>query len=100
MSTHGEESREFKFQIMDLHHKDKVSVKVLAEKFGISESTIYTWREQYRKYGKDAFVGCGRQRAEDAELRKLKRENERLKMQVELLKKVAAYQARKESGKE
>ena len=100
MSTHGEESKEFKFQIMELHHKDGMTIKALAEKFGLSESTIYTWRSQYRKYGRDAFVGCGRQRAEDAELRKVKRENERLKMQIELLKKVAAYQARKESGNE
>ena len=99
MGTHGEESKEYKFRIMELHHKDRIPVKVLSEKFGIPESTIFTWRKQYRKYGEDAFVGCGHQRPEDAELRKLRRENERLKMQVELLKKVAAYQAQKESGK-
>lgn len=99
MGTHGEESKEFKFQLMELHQKDGVSIKILSEKFGIPEHTIYGWRAQYRKYGKDAFVGCGRQRTEDAELRKLKKENERLKMQVELLKKVAAYQAQKESVK-
>ena len=98
MSTHGEESREFKFQMMELHHKNGIEIKALSEEYGIKESTLYTWRSQYRKYGKDSFVGCGRQRPEDAELRKLKRENERLKMQVELLKKVAAYQARKKSG--
>lgn len=100
MRTYGEESREFKFQIMELHYKDKISVKTLAEKFDLHENTIYGWRKQYEKYGEDAFVGCGRQRPADAELRKLKKENEYLKMQVELLKKVAAYQAKKESGKE
>ena len=72
----------------------------MAEKFGIPEPTIYTWRRQYRTYGKDAFVGCGKQRPEDAELKKLQKENEYLKMQNELLKKVAAYQAQLESGKE
>ena len=100
MRTYGEENRELKFQIMELHYKDKISVKTLSEKFGIHENTIYGWRKQYEKYGEDAFVGCGRQRPADAELRKLKKENEYLKMQVELLKKVAAYQAKKESGKE
>ena len=99
MGTHGEQSREFKFQMMELHYKDGVAIKVLSEKFGIPEPTLFGWRSQYRKYGEDAFVGCGRQRAEDAELRKLKKENERLKMQVELLKKVAAYQAQKKSEK-
>lgn len=99
MGTHGENSKAFKMEIMKLHLEDGITIKVLSERFGISGSTIYSWREQYRKYGEEAFVGCGHQRPEDAELRKLRKENEELKMQVELLKKVAAYRAQKESGK-
>ena len=99
MGTHGESSKAFKLEIMDLHLKDGISIKVLSERFGISASTIYGWRDQYRKYGEEAFVGCGHQRPGDAELRKLRKENEELKMQVEILKKVAAYRAQKESGK-
>ena len=99
MGTHGESSKAFKMEIMELHLKDGISIKVLSERFGISASTIYTWRDQYRKYGEDAFVGCGHQRPGDAAMRKLRRENEELKMQVEILKKVAAYRAQKESGK-
>lgn len=93
MGTHGESSRDMKFKIMELHFKEGVSIKILAEQFGLPESTIYGWRDQYRKYGTDAFVGCGRQRPADAELRKLRKENERLRMENEILKKVAAYQA-------
>lgn len=99
MGTHGESSKAFKMEIMDLHLKDGISIKVLSERFGISASTIYSWRDQYRKYGEEAFIGCGHQRPGDAELRKLRKENEELKMQVEILKKVAAYRAQKESGK-
>ncbi len=99
MGTHGESSKAFKMEIMDLHLEDGISIKVLSERFGISASTIYGWRDQYRKYGEEAFVGCGHQRPGDAELRKLRKENEELKMQVEILKKVAAYRAQKESGK-
>ena len=99
MSTYGEKSREFKKEIMRLHCEDGISVKVLSERYALPEGTIYTWRRQYRMYGEDAFVGCGRQRPADAELRRVKKENEYLKMQVELLKKVAAYQAQKESEK-
>ena len=98
MGTHGERNKAFKMEIMDLHLKDGISIKVLSERFGIKASTIYNWRDQYRKYGENAFVGCGHQRPEDAELRKLRKENEELKMQVEILKKVAAYRAQKESG--
>ena len=99
MGTHGESSKAFKMEIMDLHLKDGISIKVLSERFGISASTIYGWRDQYRKYGEEAFVGCGHQRPGDAELRKLRKEDEELKMQVEILKKVVAYRAQKESGK-
>lgn len=99
MGTHGESSKKFKMEIMELHLKDGISIKILSKRFGISESTIYGWRDQYRKYGENAFVGCGHQRPEDAELRKLRKENEELKMQVEILKKAAAYRAQIESGK-
>ena len=100
MGTHGEENRELKFHIMELHEKEGISIKQLSEEYKIAAGTIYNWREQYRKYGDNAFVGCGRQRPEDAELRRLRKENEQLKMQVELLKKLRAYQARIKSGKE
>ena len=99
MGTHGESSREFKFKIVELYTKENIPVKILSEKFAIREQTIYTWIRQYRKYGDDAFVGCGKQRPQDAELRRLKKENERLRMQVEILKKAAAYQAEQESKK-
>ena len=99
MGTYGENSKGFKKEIMELHLRDGIPIKVLSERFGIKASTLYGWREQYRKYGEDAFVGCGHQRPGDAELRKLRKENEELKMQVEILKKVAAYRAQQESGK-
>lgn len=99
MGTHGEKSKELKFHIIELHLNDGIPIKLLSEKFAIPEPTIYGWRAQYNKYGEDAFVGCGRQRPEEAELRKLRKENETLKMQVEILKKVAAYQAEQEAKK-
>lgn len=99
MNTHGEKSKEFKFKIMELHYEQEVPIKILSEKFGIPEATIYGWRKQYMKYGKDAFVGCGRQRPADAELRKIKKELEYLRMENEILKKVAAYQAQQEAKK-
>ncbi len=88
MNTHGAKNKEFKRQVMELHLKDGIPIKELSESFGIPSSTIYNWRDQYQKYGEDAFVGCGRQRPRDAELRKLKKENERLRMENELLKKL------------
>lgn len=99
MGTHGEASKEYKFKMMRLHYEEGIPIKVLSQRFNIPQATLYGWRKQYNQYGENAFVGCGKQRPDDAELRRLKRENEQLKLQVELLKKVAAYQAKLESSK-
>ncbi len=96
MGTHGEESREFKYEIMRLHNEEGISLRILSERFGIPQPTLFGWRKQYEQYGSEAFVGCGHQRSGDAELRKLRKENERLKMEIELLKKLAAYRAQME----
>lgn len=55
---------------------------------------LYRWVTEYQTYGEGAFVGKGRQRSEDAELKKLKKENEYLRMENEILKKAAAYFAK------
>ena len=49
---------------------------------------------EYRELGDDAFVGKGHQTPNDAELRRLRKENERLRMENEILKKAAAYFAK------
>ena len=99
MSKHVTRNKEYKQQIMDLIYKDKIPVTIICERFSIPESTVYCWCKQYETYGEESFVGSGKQRTFDAELRKLKRENEKLKMQVEILKKVAAYRAKIDAEK-
>lgn len=87
-------SREFKVQACELVTKEGIKHAVVAEKMGINKVMLYRWIEEYETYGEEAFVGKGHQRSEDAELRKLRRENERLNMEVEILKKAAAYFAK------
>lgn len=85
MNTYGGKSRALKFKIVRLYREEGVSIKKLSEKYGIAQQTIYGWCAQYRKFGKDAFVGCGRRRKEDSKIRKLKEENERLREEVRRL---------------
>ena len=66
----------------------------VADKLGINKVMLYEWINQYETYGDEAFVGKGNQRPADAELRRLRKENERLKAEVEILKKAEAYLAR------
>ena len=87
-------SKEFKVKACELVIKDGIKHTVVAEKMGINKIMLYRWISEYETYGEEAFVGAGHQRSEDAELRKLRKENERLKMENEILKKAAAYFAK------
>ncbi len=87
-------TKEFKLQACKLVIEDGIKPKIVAKKFGIHEVMLYRWVTEYQTYGDEAFVGKGKQRSADAELKKLKKENEDLKMENEILKKAAAYFAR------
>ncbi len=87
-------SKEFKVKACELVLKDGIKHAVVAEKMGINKIMLYRWIDEYETHGEEAFVGKGYQRSEDAELRKLRKENERLKMENEILKKAAAYFAK------
>ena len=87
-------SKEYKIKVCELVLKEGIKHKVVAEKMGINHIMIYKWIDEYQTYGEEAFVGKGYLRSPDAELQKLKKENERLKMENEILKKAAAYFAK------
>ncbi len=87
-------TKEFKVQACKLVIEDNIKPRLVAEKFGIHEVMLYRWVTEYKTYGEEAFVGKGRQRSADAELKKLRKENEELRMENEILKKAAAYFAR------
>ena len=87
-------TREFKVQACELVLKDGVKVKTVADKMCISNVMLYRWIDEYRTYGDEAFVGKGHLKPEEAKLKKLQKENEELRQQVEILKKAAAYFAK------
>ncbi|MBQ1553062.1 MAG: transposase [Clostridia bacterium] len=91
-------SSEFKIKACELVLKEGIKHAVVAEKLGINKIMLYRWIDEYETYGGEAFVGKGHLRAEDAELRKLRKENERLRMENEILKKAAAYFAKDRGG--
>ncbi len=58
-------------------------VSEVARSLGIHENLIYGWKRKYAKDGEKAFVGKGNL----TEMAKLRRENESLKLDNEILKK-------------
>ena len=87
-------TKEFKVKACELVLKDEVKVKTVADKMGIGHIMLYRWIDEYKTYGDAAFVGKGHLKPEEAKLKKLQKENEELRQQVEILKKAAAYFAK------
>jgi transposase len=53
--------------------------------------------KRYRQNKVNPFVGSGHAKPEDAEMKRLMRENRKLREEVEILKKAAAYFAKTKS---
>jgi transposase len=83
-------NREFKVETVKLVTDGTANVSDIARDMGIHPNTLYNWIQQFSAKPEEAFPGKGHV-ASDAELiRQLKRENERLKMEREILKKAMA----------
>jgi transposase len=70
-------------------------VSAVAEELGIHIKTMYRWLDEYKQDGENAFPGKGKLKPDDEELRRVKRENEDLREEIEILKKAAAIFARR-----
>ena len=86
----------FKREAIRLVEEQGGKPAAVAKKLGITNNTMYRWVNEYRQDGNDAFPGKGHLKPEDAELRHVKRENEELREENEILKKAAAIFAKRQ----
>ena len=89
-------TREFKQEAVRLMQASDRPASEIAMELGIRRNQLYKWKDQLAVKGEEAFPGKpGRPKKENqSQLKSLKQENERLKEEVEILKKAAAYFAR------
>lgn len=89
-------TKAFKLEAVRLLDAGKQPAAAIARELGIKREKLYAWREQLREKGPDAFHDRpGRPAADEgAEIRRLKRELERVTEERDILKKAAAYFAR------
>ncbi len=85
MATRKSYNRSFKEEAVRL--SEKSGVTQVASDLGIHPNLLHSWKRQMAGNGAKAFPGNGN--PVDPELSHLKKDNARLKMEVEILKKAA-----------
>ncbi len=78
---------EFKREAVRLAQSSGKPITQVARELGISDTSIHQWRKELAEHGSEAFPGSGHQTAQEEEIRRLKRELERVQMERDILKK-------------
>ena len=87
-------SKQFKIDAVNLITKQGYNVSEAARNLGIHHSSLRRWKNQLEKDSTHAFPGKGHMTPEKEELDRLRKENKRLKMEREILKKATAFFAK------
>ena len=94
MGTRRTFSREFKLEAVNLVRARGVSVAQASRDFGIHANVLRKWVRELAADPQHAFPGQGQMKPEQAEIDRLKKENAKLRMERDILKKAAAYFAK------
>jgi transposase len=89
-----EYTKEFKRDAISLVNEQGYSQSEAAKSLGIKPALLSRWIKEYKEDEGNAFRGKGKLRAEDEEIRQLREEVKRLKMEKEILKKAAVFFAK------
>ena len=84
-------TREFKVEAVRLSRQPGRSVGEVAKSLDLGEGLLRRWREEFASEGASAFAGAGKQSVLEEEVRRLRAENDRLRMEREILKKATAF---------
>ena len=87
-------SKQFKTDAVKLVTEQDFNVSEAARNLGIHHSSLRRWKRQLESDGNQAFPGKGNLSAEKQELDRLRKENKRLRMEREILKKATAFFAK------
>jgi transposase len=82
--------KEFKIEAVRLASEPGNTQADIERDLGIGKGIISRWARELQNDGEHAFPGKGRQKPVDEEIRRLKRENEKLRRERDILKKAVA----------
>jgi transposase len=84
-------TKQFKLGAAKMVVDEKMKASRVCKDLGISSSALTRWIGDYKKHGSGAFPGKGLLAPAHDELRQLQRENRRLTMERDLLKKTIVF---------
>ena len=84
-------TKEFKAAAVSLVVEQGYGSAEVGRRLGVSENNINRWVRQYRDKKQSASTDGLTREQLDAELKRLRKENKRLEMEREILKKAAAF---------
>lgn len=87
MAARSQYTQEFKDEVVALCHADGRSVAQVARDLGFNYQTLMSWIKAAAKAAEPEALSP----SEKEELKRLRRENERLRMEREILKKATAF---------
>ena len=78
-----------KLEVVKLSLEEGQPITELAERFGVSENTIYNWRKKYLKHNDAAFPGKGNKTMTESERRvkELEKQLKETELERDILKK-------------
>ena len=95
MTTRKKYSKEFKLDAISLVLEQEYTKAEAARSLGINPNLIARWIQEHQADDSgQAFRGNGKLTPEQAEIRQLKEENRRLRMEKEVLKKATVFFAK------
>ena len=90
-------SHEFKKEAVALVVEHGYSCAEAGRSLGVNGAQIGRWRRQLEADGSQSFPGRGKRTSEQQRIHDLEKENRRLKMEKEILKKATAFFAKESS---
>mgnify|MGYP001819037684 CR=1 FL=1 len=94
MTTRKKYSKEYKLDAVSLVLDQGYTVTEAAKSLEVNRSVLQRWIKEFESDDGQAFRGNGKLTPEQAEIRRLKEENRRLKMEKEILKKATVFFAK------
>jgi len=83
-------SREFKRDAVQLVTEKGMPVRKVARELDIHPNLLHIWKREFLAQGDKAFSGKGRIKPEQAEMRRLRKQLEKVKEERDILKKALA----------